>query len=324
MLKTKAIDSRKIICIINPFAANKKWQRNALLRKYLQKHLPGKIIDNPEDKAYTVETVKKLCRDYEIIVAAGGDGTIADVIQGIKESGRMQKVALGIVPFGSGNAFITSLGIPRNVARAIKIIKEGKTREIDLIDIEGKAAVFASVGATAQVLVEKLQHNVPGFFGHLLASRIMLNLANYEQEIEIYDGIDKSGELFAQKSLNLKVFDCVLGKASHFGYNWKVAPEAKIDDGYIDITLFEVSGWRYWLYFPSIYFGTFQKTQKHFKAKKIVLRGRDLPIQYNGELFGIQDKVEMQILPRALKIITPTKSFLNGSSMNSTHTTLMI
>lgn len=312
MRKTGKIDSKKVICIINPYAANKKWQRNALLRKYLQKHLPGRIIDNPEDKAYTVETVKELCHSHDIIVAAGGDGTIADVIQGIRESGRMKDVALGIVPFGSGNAFITSLGIPRNVARAIKVIKEGELREIDLIDIEGKAAVFASVGATAQVLVEKLQHNIPGFFGHLLASRIMLNLSNYDQEIEIFDGIDNSGKEFSRKSMKLKVFDCVLGKASHFGYNWKVAPEAKIDDGFIDITLFEISGWKYWLYFPSIYFGTFQKTQKHFKAKRIVLRGRDLPIQYNGELFGIQDKVEMTIRPRALKIITPPKSIHRG------------
>ena len=311
MSKKGTIDSKKVTCIINPYAANKKWQRNVLLRKYLQKNLPGSIIDDPEDKAYTVETVRELCLDHDIIVAAGGDGTIADVIQGIKESGRMKEVALGIVPFGSGNAFITSLGIPRNVARAIKIINEGKTREIDLIDIEGKAAVFASVGATAQVLVEKLQHNVPGFFGHVLASRIMLNLSNYDQEIEIFDGIDDRGNEFSHKTLKLKVFDCVLGKASHFGYKWKVAPEAKIDDGFIDITLFEISGWKYWLYFPSIYFGTFQKTQKHFKAKKIILHGKDLPIQYNGELFGIQDKVEMQIRPCALKIITPTKGIFS-------------
>jgi len=312
MPETGTINSKKITCIINPYAANRKWERNALLRKYLQKNLPGRIIDNPEDKAYTVETVKELCKDHDIIVAAGGDGTIADVIQGIQESSRTSDVALGIIPFGSGNAFSTSLGIPRNVARAIKVIKEGKSREIDLIDIEGKAAVFASVGATAQVLVEKLQHNIPGFFGHLLASRIMLNLANYDQEIEIFDGIDDSAKEFSHKTLKLKVFDCVLGKASHFGYNWKVDPEAKIDDGFIDITLFEISGWRYWLYFPSIYFGTFQKTQKHFKAKRIILRGRDLPIQYNGELFGIQDKVEMQIRPCALKIITPAKVIASG------------
>lgn len=313
MRKVTSPSGKKITCVINPHAANKKWQRNVLLRKYLQKNLPGKIIDDPEDKTYTVETVKKLCKDNDVIVAAGGDGTIADVIQGIMESGRKKDVALGIVPFGSGNAFITSLGIPKNVARAIKIINEGRTRKIDLIDIEGKFAAFASVGATAQVLVEKLQHNIPGFFGHLLASRIMLKLASMEQEIEIYDGIDDAGNHFDYKKLKLKVFDCVLGKASHFGYNWKVSPEAVIDDGYIDITLFEIPGWKYWLFFPSIYFGTFQKTQKHFKAKRIALSGRDLPVQYNGELLGIKDRVEMRILPCALRIISPAK-LLDASS----------
>ena len=314
MPKKTPSSNKKITCIINPYAANKKWQRNALLRKYLQKNLPGKIIDDPEGKTYTVETVKKLCKDNDVIVAAGGDGTIADVIQGIMDSGRMKDVALGIVPFGSGNAFITSLGIPRNIARAIKIINEDKRREIDLIDIEGKVAAFASVGATAQVLVEKLQHNIPGFFGHLLASRIMLKLASIEQEIDIYEGIDDAGNHFDHKKLRLKVFDCVLGKASHFGYNWKVSPEAVIDDGYIDITLFEIPGWKYWLFFPSIYFGTFQKTQKHFKAKRIILSGRDLPVQYNGELLGIKDRVEMRILPCALKIVSPAKLTSSGGN----------
>ncbi|MBN1224532.1 MAG: hypothetical protein JXB23_14885 [Candidatus Aminicenantes bacterium] len=316
--KKKLSSQKRITCIINPYAANNKWQRSSILRKYLKKNLPGEIIDDPEDKTYTVETVKRLCKDNDIIVAAGGDGTIADVIQGIMESKREKDVSLGIVPFGSGNAFITSLGIPRNIARSIKVINEGMTREIDLIDIEGKAAAFASVGATAQVLVEKLQHDIPGFFGHVLASRIMLNLSSKEQEIEISDGIDDSGQHFDHKKLKLKVFDCVLGKTSHFGYNWKVAPEAKIDDGYIDITLFEISGWKYWLYFPSIYFGTFQKTQKHFKAKHIILRGQDLPVQYNGELLGIMDKVEMRILPRALRIISPAKVLSTQSTGSHT------
>ena len=85
-----------------------------------------------------------------------------------------------------------------------------------------------------------------------------------------------------------------------------------IDDGYIDITLFEIPGWKYWLFFPSIYFGTFQKTQKHFKVKRLVLSGIDLPVQYNGELLGIKDRVEMRILPCALKIVSPAKMLSTG------------
>ena len=126
-----------------------------------------------------------------------------------------------------------------------------------------------------------------------------------EQEAELFDGIDDNGNFFDHRILNLKVFDVYIGKSSHFGYGWKMAPHAKIDDGYIDITFFEISSSKFLLYFPSIYFGTFQKTQKHFKAKRIILKGNNLPVQYNGELLGKRDTVDLKILPRVLKIISP-------------------
>lgn len=305
MQKNSLIPTPRISCIINPVAANKKWKRNILIRKYIQKHLPGEYFDTSQNKRDTIETTKRLCLVNDIIVAAGGDGTIADVVQGIIESGRSKEVALGIIPLGSGNAFRLSLGIPLNIPRAIKIIKEGRTNEIDLIDFGGKLATFGSVGATAQVLVEKLKHRIPGFFGHILAARIMLKLSRKDQQIEITDGIDDSGQQFAHKSLDLKVFDVFIGKTNHFGYGWKMAPEARVDDGYIDITFFEISSYKFFLYFPGIYFGTFQKTQKHYKAKKIIIRGKSLPVQYNGELLGKKDSIELKILPRALNIISP-------------------
>ncbi len=298
-------DNRRVACIINPFAANKRWQRNKLLRKYIQKRLPGKYIDTKKDKKFTINKAKELCRDYNVIVAAGGDGTIADVIQGIMESGRSDQVALGIIPLGSGNAFRISMDIPLSVSRSLKIIETGKIKRIDLIQIEDKAATFGSVGATAQVLVEKLKHTIPGFLGHILASRIMTRLSRKQQEVDLYDGIDDTGNKFEHKHLRMKVFDCFIGKSRHFGYGWKMAPEARIDDGYVDATFFEISSLKFMLYFPGIYFGTFQKTQRHFKTKRMVIKGTHLPVQYNGELLGKRDQVEIKILPKALKIICP-------------------
>ncbi len=298
-------DNRRIACIINPHAANKRWQRNILLRKYVQHRLPGYYIDTQKDKDYTIEKARELCRDHDVIVAAGGDGTIADVIQGIMKSGRSDQVALGIIPIGSGNAFRISVDIPLSIPRSLKIIKTGKIKRIDLIQIEDRVATFGSVGATAQVLVEKLRHTIPGFLGHILASRIMTRLSRKRQEVDLYDGIDDTGNHFKHKHLKLKVFDCFIGKSRHFGYGWKMAPEARIDDGYVDATFFEISSLKFMLYFPGIYFGTFQKTQPHFKARRIVIKGRNLPVQYNGELLGKRDLVEIKILPKALKVICP-------------------
>jgi diacylglycerol kinase (ATP) len=296
----------RIVCIINPNAANKKWKRNVLVRSYLQKHLPGKFVDTHKDKDFTVKTARELCDEgYDIIVAAGGDGTIADVLQGIVRSSRARDVRLGILPLGSGNALRITLGIPLHLPKALKIIKEGHTREIDLIDFGGRVGTFGSVGATAHVTLETQRHAVPGFFGHVLAARTMSKLPLTEQEVELFDGIDDDGNTFAHKLMKLRVFDVYIGKSSHFGYGWKMAPEAKIDDGFIDLTFIELSFRKFLWYFPRIYLGKFQKTQKHFKAKRVILRGENLPLQYNGEIMGTQDTVELKILPRALKVISP-------------------
>jgi len=296
---------KRIASIINPRAANGKWKRRTLLRKYIQEHLPGPIIDSYGNKSETIQKARKLSREYDIIVAAGGDGTIADVIQGISESGNADRVTLGIIPLGSGNAFSKSLGIPRSVRKAVRIIAAGKTREIDLLEIEGIRAAFASVGAVARVTREKQGIKIPGLWGHILAAKIMPRLPQAPQEIEMVEGVDDSGEHFKRRIVRLKLLDCVVTKTPYFGYGWKIAPRAKYDDGYVDIGLFQTSGLKYILLFPLIFFGLYQKTQKHFKAKKVVFRGKDLHIQYHGDLLGVKDKVEVKVLPRALRIIVP-------------------
>ncbi len=240
---------------------------------------------------------------HKKIVAVGGDGTVADIIQGIMEARRGKNTVLGILPFGSGNAFRKSLGIPKNVKKAMNLLSEGAIREIDLISLEGKTAGFASVGATAKVTEVKLLHNIQGLFGHIWAARVLFTLPRKEREVELIDGFDDSGKPFDKKIINTRFLDCVVGKTNYFGYSWKIAPRAKIDDGFLDITLFEISGLKYLICFPFIYFGFFQKTQRHYKAKKVTIRGQNLPVQYNGDFLGSKDKIEFRVLPRALKII---------------------
>lgn len=307
MSKAESSLQPKISCIVNPRAARNKWWRRRKLRNYLQENLPGEIIDNQENKEGTIEAARKKSLESEIIVAVGGDGTVADVIQGIIESRKGKDVLLGFVPLGSGNAFRKSLGIPRNVKKALRLLAEGATREIDLIDIEGRMAGFASIGATARVTQEKLQHKMQGLLGHLLASRILFSLPRKEQVIELIEGRDDSGEQFDKRILRLSLFDCVVGKTNYFGYNWRAAPKAKVDDGYLDITLFETSGPKYFFYFPLIYLGLYQRRQKHFKARKMTLIGQSLSIQYNGEFLGVRDRVEFRVLPKALRIICSAK-----------------
>ncbi len=303
-MKKNTFFPEEATCIVNPIAARNKWKRRKKLREYIQKKLQCKIIDIYLEKENIIETARKQSLERKIIVAAGGDGTIAHIIQGIIDSGRADEIRLGIITFGSGNAFRKSLGIPKNAKKALKTLFGGEARKIDLIDIEGKMAGFASVGATAKVSQKKLQHKIPGLLGHLLASRIMVNLPRNEYEIDLYDGVTDSGEHFEKKSLNVRLFECVIGKTRYFGYSWKAAPLARIDDGYLDITLFKTGWFKYLISFPLNYLGLFQRTQKHFKVKKLVIRGEDLPVQYNGEFLEQKDEVTFKVRQQALKIIS--------------------
>jgi diacylglycerol kinase family enzyme len=97
----------------------------------------------------------------------------------------------------------------------------------------------------------------------------------------------------------------VINKTNHFGYSWIIAPKAIIDDGYLDVTLFDIRAYNYLINFPLIYLGIFQKMLKHYKAKKIIVRGKNLHVQYNGEVMEPRDRIELKVLPRALEIIGP-------------------
>lgn len=301
---TDALFTDKVTCLINPRAANSKWLRRKKLRAYLEDKLPGEIHDVFGDPTTTIERAKAASRDSRIIVAMGGDGTIADAFQGIFEAGREKDVLFGVIPFGSGNAFRKAFGIPKNPRRAIDRLATGIPRDIDLMNIEGRYAAFASIGATARVTEEKLKHDIQGLWGHFLAGRKLFAESPTEKEIEFLDGRDKEGP-FERKVIHSKFFDCIITKTNYFGYGWNIAPEAKVNDGLLDITLFEVGPLKYTIAFPLIYFGLYQKRQRHFKAKRILIEGKDLPVQYNGEFLGQRERVAVSVLPKAIKIICP-------------------
>ncbi|MGZ4886500.1 MAG: diacylglycerol/lipid kinase family protein [Candidatus Aminicenantales bacterium] len=294
----------RVACLINPRAANSRWLRRKKLRAYLEKKLPGEIHDLFGDARTTVERARKASHESDVIVAMGGDGTIADTLQGIFEAGKNKDVLFGVIPFGSGNAFRKAFGIPKNPRKAIDRLTEGVPREIDVMETEGRISNFASVGATARVTGEKHLNPIPGLWGFALAARKLFGSRMDAKEIELFDGVDRHGA-FAHKTVRSNFFDCIIAKTNYFGYSWNISPRAKVDDGYLDITLYEIGPIRYTLLFPLIYLGFYQSRLRHFKAKRAVITGRELPIQYNGEFIGKRDRIEFRVRPNAIKMICP-------------------
>lgn len=301
--KTRISKSRTA-WLINPRAANSKWLRRKRLRSYLESVLPGDLEDAHGGATGFREKARRACEDHGTIVAMGGDGTIADALQGIFEAGREKDILFGVVPFGSGNAFRKSFGIPKNPRWAIRLLARGVPRPIDLLEIEGRYAAFASIGATARVTGEKLGNRVAGIWGHILAGRRLFDTPRSAKEIELFDGSDEHGP-FEKKTIPSNFLDCVVTKTNYFGYSWHIAPRARVDDGYLDVTLFEFSPVRYFLRLPLIYFGLYPKRRRHFKARRVVITGKELPVQFNGEFLGHRERIEIRVVPKAIRMICP-------------------
>jgi diacylglycerol kinase (ATP) len=293
--------------IVNPLSARGRWIRTPKLREFIRAEFPDVVHDEARDKASMIDLARRLSLENDVLVVMGGDGTLSDVQRGIAEAGRLADVILGIIPLGSGNGLRSSLAIPKPIRRAIRVIRTGIVKPIDLIEIEGHIANFISIGATAKATYWKSRSTIPGLLGHTLASRTMFTYHRKLQDIELFDGRDDDQGIFDRKLLRLKLYDCIINKANYFGYNWLIAPKARLDDGYLDITLFDIRAYSYLAYYPLIYLGQYQKVLKHYKAKRMIVRGKDLHIQYNGESMSLRDEVEIKVLPKALRFLAPRK-----------------
>ncbi|MCX7972889.1 MAG: diacylglycerol kinase family protein [Candidatus Aminicenantes bacterium] len=291
--------------IVNPLSASGKWERRKKARRLIEKTFKGKIHLASGGKEATINLVKKIAPGLKTLVAVGGDGTIADVLEGLKRAGCLKQILFGIIPFGSGNAFRKTFGIPKNILKAIELLQYGHHRLIDLISFEDKIAGFISVGATAWVTEEKLKISLPGFWGHVWAGRKILSLKPKFWQLILVEVLDSQGKILPSLELEAPVLDIVIAKTNYFGYSWRISPFADPEDGWLDITLFEMSGYRYILSLPSIYFGWKQKKLHHFKARRLTITGEKFPIQYNGEFLGWRKNITFEILPHALKIICP-------------------
>jgi diacylglycerol kinase (ATP) len=295
----------KAACIINPSAARRKWMRRKRIQSYLARNLPGEKFDSLADKESTIALARRLAAGHPALIVLGGDGTIADVMQGIRAAGREREVTLGIVPLGSGNAFRKSLAIPKDVRKAVRIVRKCVARPINLMEVEGYVSGFSSIGATALVTDARLRHTVKGFWGHVLAGLTLIRHPLWDLEAELEDGLDELGRPFEKKTISCRVLDVVVAKSNYFGYGFRVAPHASLDDDYLDVTFFNMSGPRYAALLPLMYFGLVQRRLQHYKAKRLVLRGKSLPIQYHGEFLGVRDRVEVRLVSRAIRVIAP-------------------
>lgn len=168
----------------------------------------------------------------ELILSAGGDGTLNEIVNGIAEQNSQCRV--GIVPLGTGNDFARSIGVTATVDEALEIIARGHTKAIDLVRVTSdKVRYFANVsaGGFSGVVDEKLTSEIKKTWGPLAylrgAAAALPELRAYKTTIVFDDA----------ETMAINLYNVIIANGRYVAGGIPVAPEAIINDGIVDVFL---------------------------------------------------------------------------------------
>lgn len=230
---------RRFTAILNPMARNGKARRGigrvTGLLEALDSEMPVLLTEGP---GHAIELARDAAATSDVVIAIGGDGTLHEVANGLIQS--QAAVALGIVPFGTGNDYVKMTKTPRKLESAIKLLEKGKRKAVDYGILtyqfeRGKESRFfintAGVGLDAEVGFRVSSFKgLPGFTAYLAALFYTLRDLKSSDCKLFYESETTSVQQFHERLLL-----CSFGNGRHSGGLFPLTPAAAIDDGLIDI-----------------------------------------------------------------------------------------
>lgn len=283
-----------------------------------QKDLEKLIRQETDDARMDIEVVfserpehafslsREAAGKYDVVVAVGGDGTVNEVGRGLIHS----STALGIIPTGSGNGLARYLGMPFKVNKALEVINKGIIKSIDVIKLNDYYSLnVAGVGFDA-------------YISHRFAGKKKRGPLAYMQliskEFPKYKSDRYTLEIDGEK-IELDAFLISFANSSQYGNNFHIAPQARIDDGLIDVCLIKDFP-KYTA--PALLISLVDQSIDKSKYDKIV-KARKVTITHPAPLLGHVDgepvdfgkEAEIEIMPLALKVVIPPVHLRQSSNI---------
>jgi len=233
---------------------------------------------------------------FEKIVAAGGDGTINEVVNGLAGS----RATLGLLPIGTMNVFATELGLPVNNLESCWDIVQGQhTRTVDLPKANQKFFVqLAGVGLDAQVVKEtstQLKRNF-GPLSYLISAAQIAARQPPRLFIQSEDALIDEGSFV------------LVGNGRLYGGPFPFFKHAALDDGLFDVIVFKRLGYLEIIkYLQDVVFSSEIRVPEveYFQTRQLrVESDRTVPVELDGELVG-NCPVEFSLQQRFLRVLTP-------------------
>jgi diacylglycerol kinase (ATP) len=285
---------KKTLIILNPEAQS---GRARTLWGQLKKIAPGAEIRCTRKPGDAMRwAAKAVVAGVGCVVAAGGDGTVHEVVNGLRGS----NVPLGIIPLGTMNVFAMELGIPVNdLEGAWRVVASGQVRMVDL-PLAGSTAFVQLAGAGLDA--EVVAATTPEFKKALGPLSYVFSLVHVaaRQPPELLVAAEDRGE-----------FSCrfvLVGNGRFYGGPLLLFRDAKLDDGLLDVVLFRnQSHWDIVRYFQAILFGTHTELSdvEYFQTRSLNVSSRvSVPYELDGELAG-KLPVEFTVDHGGLPVLAP-------------------
>lgn len=301
----------RVCCIVNPAAAGgqgrERWVtiRNALRRAGFT--VEERFTEAPGEG---LQFARAAAASFPQLVAAGGDGTVAEVASGLIQSGASTSLAL--IPTGTGNDVATQLGI-RSIDAAIALLGGGggQLRRLDAIEarsLEGgrevvrHALLFAAVGFAGELL-RQTTPRVKRWFGPRFCYsvgflRALMSYRPPEVQVEADD------QRFTGRWLHV----CAGNSEWAGGGAMHLSPGARWDDGALDLCLIPaMSRLATAAHFPKLIRGTFvgHPAVRYFRGTRLAITAdQPIPLQLDGDLVGTTPAT-FSLRPGAVSILAP-------------------
>ena len=231
---------------------------------------------------------------YPIVVAAGGDGTVGIVATELLSS----EAALGILPGGTIMNIARMLRVPRDLSAAAAVLASGVVRRIDVGEVRGRPFFeTATVGLNAAMFREAQRFADGDRMSIARAIWVAFRYRPARMRIELEEGY-----------VQTRALTVTVSNGPYTGAGMTVAPEARLDDGRFDVTIFEhFSKLDLLRHFASIAFGR-RKYVPHTSTYRStfarISSAHPLPTRADSRDLGTTP-VEFRVLPAALRVVVP-------------------
>jgi diacylglycerol kinase (ATP) len=293
----------KVLVILNPASGKNTTEliREAVTLQFANSKVDFEIYESKKEDDLGDIVRARLKDGFELVVAAGGDGTVSKVINGLVGT----HIPLGIIPAGTANLLAQELKIPLSIEDAIAlIIGRHEFKKIDVMKIGPRVYdLNVSSGLSATVVSNTTPENKSrfGFFAYVWMTIVKLFTSKNHYFVVTVDG-----KTLKSRAAEIAIFNCGIIAKSLYPQE----PDILVDDGRLNVWVLNAKTIQDypWYLFQMIARRPAKHLSHFVTAEKKISIKSDVPVQVqaDGDIIGMTP-IEIEVLPGAIEVIVPEK-----------------